>query len=129
MVDRIFYAAVGIQVLHWLLSFVVGPEVWALQGLFWIWVALVPFIGFFGGREGKGLGKSGGLVALLFLMWFFVGTLNAVFLSLSSTVSPTDWLTGMGAFTLSSILFGAAACLVAIVAAVIGRRFRVQSSA
>src|SRR3954467_4594523 len=114
MIDRIFYAAVGIQILHWLLSFAVGPEVRALQGLFWIWVALVPFIGFFGGREGKGFGKSGGLAALLCVTWFFMVALNAMFLS--STVSAENWLKGMGAFAVSSVLFGSMAFVVAAIA-------------
>lgn len=127
MAHRMFYAAVGIQILQWLLSFFLGSEAWVLQGLFWVWLTLIPVIGFFAGRDGSGIGKAGGLAALLGVTWFFMVALNAMFLS--STVSADNWLRGMGAFALSSVLVGSVAFLVAAFAALIGRRFRVQSSA
>ena len=126
MADRIFYLGVGIQILHWLLSSFIGSEIWVLQAIFWLWLALVPIIGFLAGRGGSGLGKSGGLAALLCVTWFFIGALDGVFSS--SAVSADHWLKGMGSLALSSLLFGVAAFLVAVLAAQVGRRFRVPSA-
>jgi len=124
-----FYAAAGIQILQCCLSFFLGSDTWLLQALFWIWLALVPFIGFFAGREGDSLGKSGGLAALLFVSWFLLVSSNTTFLSLTSAWYTDKWLRGMGAFGLANALLALAVILVAVVAALIGRRFLVQSSA
>ena len=125
--DRAFNAAVGIQFIHLLSLLVPGVPSLVTECLSWIWLAFAPAIGFLNGREGNSPGKSGGHAALLLVTWFFMGALSEV---IFPSVKNTEiWLTGIAGFALSCFLFAVVAFIVAAVAALVGRRFCVDSPA
>ena len=126
--DRIFYAAIGIQVLAWLLSAFLAADNWIVIGLFWIWIAFVPAIGFYVGRSGGKVPKACGLSTLLFVAWFSAGAVDMTFSSIVSASLPPDlWLKGLAGYALSCFFLAVVALLVVTLAALIGRHLNVRS--
>jgi hypothetical protein len=125
---RIRDLGVALQILQVILS-AFGVHGWLAQAIYFAWNALIPVIGFLVSRGGGKIVHGGFHGAAMYLWWFFINAVAWTVLPGLRIAAPGDALLALGGLAISCLVFGIIAFVVASIAAVIGRKFRVQTLA
>jgi hypothetical protein len=120
--ERLFWAALALQVLHWPLSSDVFPR-WLQYVVFGAWVVVVPAIGFLVGRSGGTVGHASRFAGLLALAWFVLGSVGLLF---GDNGAPNAALTALLGFAISCLLGALVLVALAALSVKLGRSGALQ---
>lgn len=126
IVDRIFYVAVGIQLVDFVLGWFVSSDSWVHEVAFAVWAGSIPIMGFMYGRSGGGPWSVGRKAALLALIWFY---LPAVVQAISRSRMPADMeLIGWAGLAFGCAFLAGTLFVVASAFSFVGRLFRPRTA-